>query len=245
MAWLTVLGIPAMAYVVGITALMFYLQDNVQNPILLIGAGLLTAGIYIFHRTLVVAVEPMQQRHRLALRYKKILFTISWFLLVLAIAAFAIHHPLSTLVVFCSLAGVIVYGRKTLINPLRTFPYLKPLVVGSAIALFAWLLNDFSNSFVTLIAFILICSADALVCDLVDCEFDTATGCTTLAKILGPHATWSIAGLFYLLAAIEWQSTIGWIFLIAFPLPLLLSTTVLRTCIDFRPLLVLLIAWTI
>ncbi|MDP7009081.1 MAG: hypothetical protein QGI78_05870 [Phycisphaerales bacterium] len=245
MAWLTVLGIPAALYVVGITALMFYVQGNEQNPILLIGSGLLTAGIYMFHRTSVDAVEPMQERHRLALRHKKIILAISYTLLVSAISVFAIHHPLTTLLVFCSLAGVIVYGRRTLTKPLRTFPFLKPFVVGSAIALFGWVLNDFSNSIITLLAFILICSADALVCDLVDCEFDTATGCITLAKKLGPRLTWCVAGVLYLVAAIELESPIGWIILLAFPLPSLFQTTLLRTCIDLRPILLLLIAWTV
>ncbi|MBL6997026.1 MAG: hypothetical protein ISR75_01125 [Phycisphaerales bacterium] len=245
MAWLTVLGIPAALYVVGITALMFYVQSNEQSPILLTGAGLLTAGVYMFHRTSVDAIEPMQERHRLALRHKKRILAISFTILVLATAVFAIHNPLTTLLVFCSLAGVIVYGRRTITKPLRTFPFLKPIVVGSAIALFAWVLNDFSNSIVTLLAFILICSADALLCDLVDCEFDTATGCITLAKKLGPCLTWCIAGLLYLVAAIELQSSVGWIILLAFPLPSLFKTSLLRTCIDLRPILLLLIAWAV
>ncbi len=248
MAWITVLGIPAMVYVMSVTALFFCISEKPQNPLLLIGAGLLTAGTYIFHRTSIQAIEPMQERHRLAVRHRKKLFFVSGVMFLLAIAVFAIHHPFATLLVFCSLAGIVVYGRKTITKPLRTFPYLKPLAVGLAIALFAWALNDFSNTTITVIAFILICSSDALLCDLVDREYDFSSGCPTLALQLGDHWTWILANAMYcvasigLLLAIE-HTVIGLFLFAVFVGSLLCRKLDLRLLVDLRLVLVLLIAW--
>lgn len=248
MPWITVLGIPAMVYVTSITALIFCVNEKPQNPLLLVGAGLLTTGIYIFHRTSIQAIEPMQDRHRLAIRHRKKLLFISGVMFLFAMALFAVHYPLTTLLVFCSLGGIVVYGRKTITKPLRTFPYLKPLAVGMGIALFAWALNDFSNSKVTVAAFILICSSDALLCDLVDREYDMASGCPTLALQLGEHWTWILATGVYslasigLLLAIE-QTIIGLFLFIVFVVSLAFRRTDLRYLVDLRLTLVLLLAW--
>lgn len=244
MAWLTVFGIPAMAYVMGVTALLFHMNDRPQNPVLLVGAGLLTAGIYIFHRTSITFVEPMQERHRIALKHRMILRVLAFLLGVLATAIFALHHPMATLLVFGALAGVIAYGRKTITRPLRTVLYLKPIAVGTAIACFAWTLNDFENGIMSVIAFVLFCTADALCCDLEDCTFDSATGCTTMATRLGVHRTWIVAGLLYICAAFLLQATVGWLFLVSFALPIALRSNK-REVIDLRPALVLLLLWVL
>jgi 4-hydroxybenzoate polyprenyltransferase len=248
MAWLTVLGIPAAVYVMCVAALMYQVNGRPQNPLLLLGAGVLTAGIYIFHRTSAKAIEPMQERHRLAIRHKKMLLLVSLLLFIFAIAVFAFHHPLSTILVFGSLAGVIAYGRKTVLQPLRMFPYLKSISVGIAITLFAWVLNDFSNSWITLLAFMLICSADALMCDLSDTEYDRATGCQTLASRLGSDWTWIIATAVYLFASIGMlyavrHSIVGFFFFIVFIVSLAGRKLDSRFLVDFRLLFVLLLAW--
>jgi len=248
MAWLTVLGIPAAIYVMCITALMFQVNERAQNPLLLFGVGVLTSGIYIFHRTSAMAIEPMQERHRLAIRHKKLLLLISLLLLICSIAIFAFHHPFSTILVFGSLAGVFAYGRKTVLQPLRMFPYLKPISVGTAIALFAWVLDDFSNSFVTLLAFSMICSADAFMCDLSDTEYDQASGCTTLASRLGSDWTWIIATVIYSVASIGLlyavvHTSIGLLLFLVIILSLAGRRINSRFLVDLRLLLVLLLAW--
>ena len=248
MAWLTVLGIPALVYIMSITALLFHMSGRTQNPLLLIGAGFVTAAVYIFHRSLIQAVEPMQPRHRLAVLHKKKLLCISSVLFLFAIAIFALRHPLETLLVFGSVAGIVVYGRNTFIKPLRTFKYIKPLAVGTAITFFAWALNDFSNSALTVVAFVLMCSADALVCDLVDCEYDAASGCNTLALQLGEYRTKILATAAYalasvgLLVAIE-HHIIGLYIFIVFVVSLAFSKFDSRYVVDLRLLLVLLLAW--
>ena len=244
MAWLTVLGIPAAVYVASMTALMFYMNEKQQQPLLLLGAGTLTVAIYIFHRTSIVHIEPMQARHRLAIRHKKVFRMVSFLTLVLSVALFSMQHPIWELLVFCSIAGVIVYGRNVISKPLRNITYLKPFMVGTAIAMFAWALNEFSNLGLSPVLFILICSADALVCDVVDCAYDSASGCTTLASKYGVFGTWLIAGLLYVIAAIVFQSYVGWLFLLMFPVPLLFQKF-MRTAVDIRPLLVLLLAWSL
>ena len=135
--------------------------------------------------------------------------------------------------------------EKTVTKPLRTIVYLKPLEVGIAIALFAWILAGTPYSIIPLIALVLICSADALVCDLVDREYDLATGCTTLAVKLGLPWIWVAAAIFYAIAAMVLQTSVGWIFLIFFPLPMFFHHGAVRTIVDIRPVLVLVLAWTV
>ena len=245
MTWMTVLGIPAMVYVMSVTALLYCVNEQPQNPIALVGAGLLTAAIYMFHRT---SIGPMQKRHRIAVCHRTQLRFVSGLLLFASVLAFAFYALLATLLVLCAVAGAFVYGRKTLTKPLRTFLYLKPLVVGTAITLFAWALNDFANSIVTLVAFILICSSDALLCDLVDRDFDAASGCPTLASQLGNNWTWIVTTALYcfasigLLLAVE-QTSVGLYFFIVFVCSLACRRLDTRYLVDFRLVLVLLLAW--
>lgn len=248
MAWLTALGIPAAAYVMCIVALFFDVNEQPRNALFLLGAGLLTAGVYAFHRTTIISIEPMQERHRIAIRNTTLLRIISFCFLVLAMAAFALHNPLATLLVFSALAGVFVYGRKTLIKPLRLFACVKPIAVGVSIALLAWSLNDFSNSMTSLLAFMLMCSADALVCDLVDCEYDAATGCQTLAQQLGEKWTWIVATAVYCFASIGllWEverAPVGLYFFIVYILSFSCMRLDPRYVVDLRPILVLLLVW--
>jgi hypothetical protein len=248
MPWLTVLGIPAGVYVMSVTALMFLVNGKPQNSLLLSGVGFLTIGIYIFHRSTVVAVEPMQQRHRIALQHTTLLRWISCCLLMGAVVIFALHQPIAPLLVFGSLGGVYVYGRKTFIKPLRTYPYLKSIAVGVAITSFAWALNDFSNSILTVVAFVLMCSADAMVCDLLDREYDVATGCRTLAMQLGDYWTWIISTAVYCVASIGIlfalvHSRVGFYIFVVYIASLTCRKFDSRYVVDLRLILVLLLAW--
>ena len=250
MAWLTVLGIPAAVYVTSITAILFYVNQQPMQRNLLLGTALLTMGVYSLHRLSVVEVEPMQPRHQIAFKHRKGILIASVLFLCSAAVVIAMHQPMTTLLVFGSIIGMIVYGRETIIKPLRMVTILKPFVVGVSIALFAWVLGNAQASLVAMVALAIICSADALVCDLVDREYDAATGCTTIAKKLGYRSTWIIALLMYVIAGIgifstQLHSPVGYIFLVVFPIPLVFPISFRRTLIDVRPLLVLLLAWAI
>jgi hypothetical protein len=244
MAWLTVLGIPAAVYVVCVAALMRFVNENSQDTFMLVGTGLLTMGIYIFHRTTVISVEPMQKRHQLSFRHRRVLLLFSFALLLFALIVFALHNPLAMFLVVGALLGVTVYGRKCISLPLRNVTYLKPFAVGISIALLAWSLNGFHNSTLTTSAFVLICSADALICDLVDRDYDKTSGCITLAQKLGSVKTWGVSLFLYVISVVILNAPVGWIFLALFPIPIF-AKPVLRTAVDLRPLLVLLIAWSL
>jgi 4-hydroxybenzoate polyprenyltransferase len=244
MAWLTVLGIPAGLYVASIVALMNALLGEKQNPVLLLAVVALTLGIYVYHRTTVVCVEPMQERHRIAIALTKKLRVLSTILLLVSAFVFATEKTVLSGMVLLAILGVVVYGRKTCIQPLRNNAYIKPIAVGSSIAVFAWALNDFSNTPWVLLAFVLLCSADALLCDLVDCAYDAASGCTTLAFRLGVHKTWCFAGVLYFCAFLCLGFPFGLLFLLLLPIPLLWPRFT-RTLIDVRPLLVLLLAYSL
>ena len=244
MAWLTVLGIPAAVYVVGITALVFNASEKPQQPLLLIGAGLLSLGIYMFHRSNAAPSSQMQERHRLALKHQKVLFRFSAFCIFLSIFLFAIYAPILIFLAVASMVGVIMYGRKCILQPVRNYLYVKPFAVGVSIALFAWTLSGFSNSILVVLGFMLLCSSDALLCDLSDRDYDEATGCTTLAKNMGSWTTWLAALVLYICSGVLIPNPFGLIFLVLFFVPLLFQNSQ-RTAIDLRPMLVLLIAWSL
>ncbi len=241
---MTVLGFPAAVYVVGITSLLFYEGGNPQNLFLLVGTGFLALGIYMFHRTNVVAVLPMQKRHQLALQHRCALLIISSICLAISISVFALYKPIALLLIAGSVVGIVVYGKRHITKPLRNYLYVKPWAVGVSIALFAWALNDFSNRALVIFGFAMLCSADALICDIVDRDYDAATDCLTFAKKFGEHSTWFVAVIFYLIFGLILHSSVGWVFILLFPIPLL-SKQFLRTIVDFRPLVVLLIAWSL
>ncbi len=198
----------------------------------------------MLHRVSIVEAEPMQARHRIALQHRRSLYGVSFLLLLTAIVIFGSLQPWLLVLAAGAIVGVIVYGRKILYVPLRNVTFVKPFAVGSAIAVFAWVLNDYSNVAWTLGAFILLCSADALLCDLVDSKYDVATGCQTLASRYSTIVVWSIAGSLYIIGALGLQTTVGWLFLLLFPAPLF-TPKLLRTIVDVRPFLVLLLAWSL
>ncbi len=241
---MTVLGFPAAMYVVCITALLFHEDGSPQNLVLLTGTGFLALGIYMFHRTNAVSVQEMQKRHQLALRHHGVLLITSSICITISISVFALHKPFALLLVTGSIVGILIYGKKLINKPLRNYLYLKPLAVGASISLLGWALNDFSNSVLVVFGVGLLCSADALVCDLLDSEYDFATNCLTFAKKFGEQSTLLVAFFFYLIFGLILHSYVGWIFVLLFPIPLL-SKQIHRTIVDFRPLVVLLIAWSL
>lgn len=250
MAWLTVLGVPAAVYVASMTALLYWVQGDALNPFAVIGSGLLAMGVYTFHRSVAQQSEHMQPRHRIAFTHRNGLHLISLIVSGAAFIVLMIYNPLAPLLILGAFTGIFLYGRGAWTPPIRNITLLKPLVVGTSIAGLAWVLAGMSIHLWPVFAIALICSADALLCDLEDRAYDEATNCRTLATRLGVQYTWLLTGCIYFLCCLSilyWHlhSTIGLLFLIAFPLPMLFQKIGLRTIVDFRPLLVLLLAWII
>ena len=245
MSWVTVLGIPAAIYIASITALMFRLLDMPMSWFAALGSGSLAVSVYTLHRSSIHTCEHMQKRHTIALQYKLLLQIISVLSLVASAIFFWLVHDNLLLLIVTAPIGIIVYGRKTLIEPVRTFMFLKPIVVGGGIAFFAWFVAGMPSNYMFVVGFFLICSADALLCDLNDRKFDHATGCETLAIKLDTVWVWVVSFGLYGLALSFLQPTIGMLFVFLFPLPLLLQVLDMRFIVDTRPLLVLLIAWVL
>jgi 4-hydroxybenzoate polyprenyltransferase len=249
MAWLSVLGFPAAIYVASITALFVHMLGQKFDPWAVFGSGMLAMGVYIFHRSSVQECADMQQRHRISIAHRKPLRYFSAVAVTISLIVLAVFHPVAPVLILCAFGGVVLYGRHTWIVPIRNIMLLKPPAVGASIAVLAWVLSGMPADVILVVAFAMICSADALLCDLDDRAYDQATGCTTMATLLGTQHSWIVAGVAYAfgcgLLLLYLHSGVGLILLIAFPLPAATMGGGLRTAIDLRPLLVLLVAWLI
>lgn len=249
MAWLSVLGFPAAIYVASMTALLIHMLGQKFDPWAVFGSGLLAMGVYIFHRLSVQECESMQQRHRICVRYRNHLRIASAIAVSVSLIVLAVFHPVAPVLVVGACIGVVFYGRHTWIVPIRNIMLLKSPAVGGSIAVLAWVLAGMPADVLSVVALAMICSADALLCDLEDREYDQATGCITIALKLGTRCSWIIAGIAYLIGCgllfFHMHTNVGLLLLIAFPFPAATMGRGLRTAIDFRPLGVLLLAWMI
>ena len=249
MAWLSVLGVPAAVYVASITALFMLVIGQKIDPLVVFCSGLLAMAVYIFHRSSVQACESMQPRHHICVKHQLQLRWVSAAVAVISLIGLLKVHPVAPLLVLGAFAGVVLYGRRTWIMPIRNIMLLKPLAVGVSIAGLAWILSGMPLDAVSVIAIASICSADALLCDLDDRAYDQETGCATLAMKFGAARSWIIACVAYLIGCglilIYLHAGVGLIFLAAFLLPMATMGRGLRTAIDLRPLGILLIAWLI
>lgn len=245
MAWLTVLGIPAAIYVASMIALFFRLLDRSIPWIAVLGSGFMALGLYTLHRSWIKHGPNMQKRHLLAIRYTTQLKTLSVFMLVLAAVCLLMLHGLLLILLIVAIVGIFAYGRETFTQPLRNYTFLKPLEVGGGIAILVWFYAGMPTNYLLVAGLMLICTADALLCDLVDRQYDLEGGCITLAYRLGTVWTWIVAFGMYGLALTMLQPPIGVLFVVLFPLPIALYPIDLRFLVDIRPALVLLIAWAV
>lgn len=249
MAWLSVLGVPAATYVASMTALFMVVLGQKIDPWAVFGSGALAMGVYIFHRSSVQTSDGMQQRHRICVTHQRRLRLASAVVVLVSLIGLLNVHPITPLLVIGAFVGVVLYGRHTWIAPIRNIMLLKPLAVGVSITGLAWVLTGMPLIVVPFITIALICSADALLCDLDDRAYDQATGCNTLAMKLGTMRSWIIAGLAYLISCgliyFCLQEMVGIIILIAFLAPIATMGRGIRTAVDLRPLGVLLIAWLV
>ena len=249
MVWLSVLGFPAAIYVASITALYFHILGHKFDPWAVFGSGLLAMGVYIFHRSSAQVSAGMQLRHRICVNHRKRLRIVSAIAVSISLAVLAMFHPVAPVLIIGAFVGVVLYGRHTWIVPVRNIMLLKPPAVGVSIAVLSWVLAGMPVEIFSTVALAMICSSDALLCDLDDREYDQATGCTTMALKLGTVRTWIVAAIAYVLGCgllfFLLHSSVGLLLLVAFPFPLLTMGRGLRTAVDLRPLGVLLIAWLI
>ncbi len=249
MAWLSVFGVPAAIYVASMTALLMVVLGQKIDSWAVFGSGALAMGVYIFHRSSVQTCERMQPRHRICVKHQTRLRWVSAVVVLVSFIGLSSVHRVAPLLIIGAFAGVVVYGRHTWIVPIRNIMLLKPPTVGVSIAGLAWVLAGMPLHVGSVVAIAMICTADALLCDLEDRVYDQATDCHTLATKLGTRRSWIVAGVIYLISCgwifLYQQESVGMFFLIAFLLPITTLGRGLRTVIDLRPLAVLLIAWLI
>ena len=246
MALLTALGIPAGIYIASIVSLMQWVVFKDLDGMIALGAGLLAISIYTFHRSSLSFTESitdhLQSRHRVALHYRSHCTIVSIVSGSLALIVLVAEHESLGVLPPIGFATILLYGKPILKAPLRTIPMLKPLMVGCGISFFGYCLFQWSFPVDVVIAFGLICTADAFLCDVEDIPFDQACGCTTLASQMS-HSKRVFAALsFYAVAAtlIPIEVSIGFF---AFSIPFFWHRFVNRTFIDIRPVLILLLAW--
>ena len=246
MALLTALGIPAGLYIASIVSLMQWVVFKEVNGLISMGAGFLAISIYTFHRSSVTVdasvKEHLQSRHLVALRHRTRCIALSIVSGILACSVFIAEHALLGVLPLIGFASILLYGKPILKAPLRTIPILKPLMVGFGISFFGYCLFQWSFPPDIVLAFGLICTADAFLCDVEDIAFDQACGCTTLASKMH-HATRVFTAMFfYGVAAILLPIDVGVGFL-ALSIPFFWQRFINRTYIDVRPVLILLLAW--
>ena len=249
MPWLTALGIPAAIYIASMTALCMLVFGEKIDFWAVFSSGFLAMGIYIFHRSSVQACECMQLRHRICAKHRNQLMWLAVVVVLISLFGLLKVHVAAPLLIVGAFAGVVVYGRRTWLPPIRNTMLLKPFAVGISISGFACVLVGMSSEIKGFCAVALLCSADALLCDLVDRSYDHETGCKTLAMELGVDRSWYIAGIAYLISCgllyFSLNANIGLFFMILFFFPVVTMGRELRMAIDFRPLAVLLLAWLI
>ncbi len=246
MARLTAIGVPAGIYIASIVSLMELIVREQVNWFIALCAGILAVSIYAFHRASISvgegACDRLQRRHHIVLQHKTTCIKLSVIAFVCAVVGLASEDAALGLLPLAGFAGILLYGKPILVAPLRSIPLLKPLIVGFGIALFGFCLFAFELPLPAFIAFGLICSADALLCDVEDIPFDTACGCTTLASTLSHRMRVIVVMSMYAVSAVFLPITIG-VGVIALSIPFFWQRFVNRTYIDIRPVFILLLAW--
>ncbi len=248
MALLTTFGVPAGIYIASIVSLMQWVSTHQVNWFVSLCAGMLGISIYSFHRVsinMTVATKShLQPRHLFAIHHKSICIALSVIAFFTAVVGLVMEDPMLGLLPLVGFASILLYGKPLLKAPFRTIPLLKPLMVGFGISSFGYCLFVFSIPVEIVIAFGLICSADAFLCDVEDIAFDQECGCTTLASKI-THANRMFAAMFFygvtaILLPIE--VSIGFL---ALSIPFIWQRFVNRTYIDVRPVIILLLAWLV
>ena len=248
MALLTALGIPAGLYIASIVSLMQWVSTHQVNWFVSMCAGMLAISIYTFHRASIRVTDDvsahLQPRHHVAIQQKSLCIAVSLIAFVFAVIGLTMENAILGLLPLFGFASILLYGKPILITPLRTIPLLKPLMVGFGIASFGYCLSGFSIPLDVVLAFGLICAADAFLCDVEDIGFDRACGCTTLASSLSHLKRCLLVLLVYAFASFLLPLVVG-VSLIGLSIPLIWQRLVNRTYIDVRPVLILLLAWLV
>ena len=202
-----------------------------------LGTGLLAMSVYLLHR-LSRRVPPRS-------------VVADWTAAGLAAIASVIVlwqvHPFAAVLVPCAITGVLIYGRRVVLRPLREITLLNPIIVATSIAAIACAVSPSPLSSIAVagpIAVVIV--GDALLCDLVDIPMDRASGTVTIPMRLSIPGTWllasvsnSIAGVW--LVAID-HSTLALLILVSYAVVWVLRPVRLRMVVDGRLPLVALVA---
>jgi len=251
-AEMTTYGIWASLYVAGVVALLFQIIGKPIGVASVVGGGFLAMAIYILHRISPEVNEAMQRRHRQALEHKRTMLFLFGLASIVACGMLYMVKPILLLLLPIGCIAVTLYGRKTVCYPIRNIIFLKPIAVGTSIAMLGWVLTNAPDSLwlpIGAIAMAIVVSADALLCDIQDVDYDKTCGCITLPASTRELTIWFIAFSMNIVAAcLLWfaaESITGWIMLLIFPTLFALRRFDLRIFVDLRIPIVALIAWTI
>ena len=248
MALLTAFGVPAGIYIASIVSLMQWVSTNQVNWFVSMCAGILAFSIYTFHRASISvadeATSHLQPRHLVAIQLKMVCLPVSIAAFISSVVGLYTEDAILGLLPLVGFASILFYRKPILKAPLRTIPLLKPLMVGFGIASFGYCLFDFSIPLDVVLAFGLICTADAFLCDVEDISFDKACGCTTLASSL-PHSARCLIVLLFYGAASMFLPLVVSVSLLGLSIPFIWQRFVNRTYVDVRPALILLLAWLV
>ena len=249
MRGMTTFGIWASLYVGSVVALLFQIAGKPMSVAAIAGGAFLAMAVYVLHRISPEVNDAMQRRHLQALTHRRSMLFLFGLASAVACGMLYMVKPILLLLLPVGCIAVTLYGRKTLCYPIRNVIFLKPIAVGCSITLMAWVLTGTPFPPFGAVGLAIIVSADALLCDIQDVQYDKSCGCITLPANMHPLTIWLIVFLLNVDAAcFLWfatGSTTGWIILLVLPTLYALRTFDLRMVVDLRLSIVAVIAWTI
>lgn len=246
---MTTYGIFASLYVSSVVVLMFQIAGQPASVAVVAGSFFLAMAVYVLHRTAPEVNAAMQKRHLRAIRKKRTMLFLFGLASIVACGMLYMAEPHFLFLLPIGCIAVTLYGRKRISYPIRNIPYIKPVAVGGSIAVLGWVLTEMPWPPLGAIGIAIVVSADALLCDIQDVQYDKTCGCITLPASTNEQIIWLIALLMNIVAGcFLWfaaGSHVGWIILIIFPTLFALRKFDLRMFVDLRLPLVAMIAWTL
>ncbi len=246
---MTTYGIWASLYVASVISLLSQIAGKPISVAAIVGSGFLAMAVYVLHRISPEITDAMQRRHLQAVAHRRTMLFLFGLSSIVACGMLYMVQPILLLLLPIGCIAVTLYGRKTVCYPLRNIMYLKPTTVGCSIALFGWVLTGTPLPPVGAIGMAIVVSADALLCDIQDVQYDKTCGCVTLPANVHALTIWFIVFSLNIVAAcFLWfaaGSLVGWIILLLCPTLFVLRRFDLRMFVDLRLPLVAVIAWTL
>ncbi|MBT4584370.1 MAG: hypothetical protein HOC93_04725 [Phycisphaerae bacterium] len=244
---MTTFGIWASLYVGSVVVLMFQIAGERVTIAAVVGSCFLAMAVYVLHRISPEVHEAIQPRHRQAIQKRKTMLFLFGLASIVACGMLYMVKPILLLLLPIGCIAVTLYGRKTVCYPIRNIIFLKSIAVGISIAGLGWILIHTPWPPVGAIGIAVIISADALLCDIQDVQYDKGCGCITLPARTTESTTWLIASAMNIIGAcFLWfvgESIVGWIALLIFPILFIVRKYDLRMFVDLRLPLVAVILW--